>query len=170
MAHEPVLDAKTAALNAYQTVAMRAPKGAQRTDLFDEAHDILHGQYDRGEIDLDVSKAIYHVLNDVDRQQGQAADKLVADLREGISSLKFDGDPLLRTVVTVGGGKRICWEYVSIRDIQEMDILRRDNVKAVTEAYDVWSDNVEAIRPALQAHGTVGALVRELLANREVAA
>ena len=168
--HEPVTDAKIAALNAYQTVAMRAPKGAQRTDLFDEAHDILRDQYDRGELDLDISRAIRHVLNDVDRAQGQAADRLVAALREGVTSMKFEGDSLLRTVVTLGGGKRICWEYVTFDDLSEMDLLRRDNVKAVTEAYDVWADNLAVIRNDLSMFGTVGALVRNLQRNSEVAA
>ncbi len=169
MGHEPITDARAAALTAYQTVTMRAPRGAQRSDLFNEAHDIVHSQWDRGEIDLDISKAIYHVLNDVDRQQGQAADKLLAELRQGVEALKFEGDPMLRTIVTIGSGRRICWEHVTIGDIQEMDLLRRDNLKAVTEAYDVWSDNVEAIRPALQAHGTVGALARHLQQNAEAA-
>ena len=160
MSHEPTLTLETAALDVYQQVVYQAPDGAQRQDLYEEAAEILRGQYERGEIEVSPDKAIRAALHEADRQQGAAADNILDDLRKGISNLHLDGDPILRTVVTLGKGFRKSWEYVTATDLLILDDQRRTNLKNVQEAFDVWEDNLAVVLPAVREHTTVGDAVR----------
>lgn len=160
MMHEPTLTLEAAALEAYQQVVYQAPDGAQRRDLYEEAAEIIQGQYDRGEIEISLDKAIRAALNEADKQQGAAADKIIDDLRKGIGDLQLDGDPILRTVVTLGKGLRKSWEYVTVNDLLILDDQRRTNLKNAQEAFDIWENNLDVILPIVGEHVTVGAAVR----------
>lgn len=159
------------ALAAYRKVVNRAPDGAQRQDLIDEAEGILRAEYDKGLLDLDVSEALRSALTKADLKDKDATDSMIERLRAGIDPLELTDDPSLRMVVTLGKGRRKSWEYITVEDLDDMDELRRGNMQSVVAAYRNWQEAVAIISPAIELYGTVGAAVRAgAFTNSRVAA
>lgn len=145
----------------YQDVISEADpaEGMQRQEAYNVAIERLLYMVEVGEIQIDMASAIRHQLEQVDRQQGKRADSVIKKLVTGQDAFDQEDDPFLRTVVTLGSGKRKAWRDVTSADLVDMDYERFKNVQTQMAAYSKWKENLHTLYDATSRYGTIGRAV-----------
>lgn len=146
---------------AYKRIVKDAGSdGLNRARAEADAADEVSALIDRGEVaEPNRFNALVKIVRGIDSRQGAAADRIIDRLAAGEVSLGMDDDPTLDTVVTLGGGRRKSWRFVTVDDLDLMDEERNRNFKAVTESYKKWKADLAVVKPAVLAYGTVGSAV-----------
>lgn len=128
---------------------------ANRRDAVPQAASELNRRYKAGEIEIDPYDYFLAKLYKVDEAEGKAADRVIAAALGNTDITLFDVD--LDVVVTLGGGKRKPWEFVTAEDLEEMNQLRYRNVRAAERAYfKEWRPAYLRLHPVLQEFATFG--------------
>lgn len=117
---------------------------------------------DSGEVVPDTYSWVKALVVAADRADGAAADKVLAAIARGEDDLTTDSPmPYLDFVVTLGGGHRKVYRFLSLDDLDEMDELRHRNVRSVNRSYHKdWKPTYEGWRPILRRNLTIGAAVQ----------
>lgn len=146
---------------AYRRIIREAgPDGVNRARAEADAADEVSRLIDLGEVaEPNRFNALVKIVRGIDTRQGAAADRIIERLASGEVALRIDDDPTLDTVVTLGGGRRKSWRYVTVVDLELMDDERNRNFKAVSESFKKWKADLAVVKPAVFAHGTVGEAV-----------
>ena len=105
----------------------------------------------------------------VDSSQGRAADRIIGRLASGQVSM-FDAGEVLDMVVTLGGGMRKSWRFVTESDLADMYETRRQNHDKQVEAFLRFKEDYEAVLPVVRMFGTVESAVSAGAFGAEVAA
>lgn len=115
---------------------------------------------DSGELVPDTYSWVKALVVSVDRQDGAAADKVLAAIARGEDDLTTDSMPYLDFVVTLGAGQRKVYRFLTLDDLDEMDELRHRNVRSVNRSYHKdWKPTYEGWRAVLRRNLTLGAAV-----------
>lgn len=115
---------------------------------------------DAGEIQPDTYSWVKALVVAADRADGAAADKVLAAIARGEDDLTTESMPYLDFVVTLGGGGRKVYRFLSLNDLDEMDELRHRNVRSVNRSYHKdWKPAYEGWRAVLRRNLTIGAAV-----------
>lgn len=156
--NEPIRSAEQAMLAEYQRVVNAS--GDEAIDIqraISDAADQVQYLIDNGMVrEPDMREALKSIGKSIDRKQGQSADKILAKLARGQVHL-FEDDSFLTTVVTLGGGMRKTWRYITGQDLIGMREERRKNVKAAVESLDSFEHDFNSVIETVMAYTTVGA-------------
>ena len=144
-----------------------AKQTADRLDAFAHASEAIRQRIHSGELELPIEDAIHAALAAADSRDGQAADKILAQIARGELGLDIWPDPRLDIVVTLGKGRRKAWRDVTADDLSDMAELRNQNTKAARRAERRFLKDVQSVYGTLITAGSVGAMVA---AQREAAA
>ena len=150
--------AEQAMKTAYQNYVHNAGQSGTRSkDAIAFAADEVRQLIESGEVqEPDMFGALRSIGYKVDESEGSAADKIIKLLNRGQDELDLDLSEILMTVVTLGKGERKSWEYVTPEDLQEMDLVRRENVTRVLDAYREWETDYIGLSSKIAPFGTVG--------------
>lgn len=155
----------------YQRVVRSAgsePVGRQRA--IQEASWSTKREIEMGNVDEpEIISTLKRMGEGIDAAQGRAADKIINSLATGQVSM-FDTGEVLDTVVTLGGGMRKSWRFITDSDLADMYEIRRLNHDKQVEAFKRFQLDYEAVRPVVQAFGTVEAAVAAGAFGTEAAA
>lgn len=125
-----------------------------------DAADITMKNIDLGEVEAPpIREALISIGKSVDKKQGAASDGVISRLARGEVDFGMEGDPFLSTVVTLGGGRRKSWRYVTGQDLQEMHQLRRENFDKAKSALERFELDYESVLPVVFEFRTVGEAV-----------
>lgn len=154
----PIPTAEQAMKTAYQEYVHNAGQsGTSMQEAVAFAADEVRQLIESGEVqEPDMFGALRHIGAKVDDSQGKSADSIIKRLNRGQSELDLGLADILMTVVTLGKGERKSWEYVTPEDLQEMDLVRRENVNRVLEAYREWETDYIGLSEKIMPFGTVG--------------
>lgn len=100
-------------------------------------------------------------INEYDDRQGRAADKILAALAGGDvdTPTGYRSAEIKRTIAVLGNGRRKLVGALTSEDLDYMIENRRTNHARATASLATFSENVNAVSPAITLHGTVaGAL------------
>jgi hypothetical protein len=130
-----------------------------KMDAFAFAAEALRERIHAGEIELPIDDALHAALSVVDKQDGRAADNILARIARGEIGLEIWPDPMLDVVVTLGGGRRKAWRHVTAEDLSGMVDLRKQNTNAARVAERRFIEDVSAVYNDLVNAGSIGAMV-----------
>ena len=150
--------AEQAMKTAYQNYVHNAGQdGTRSQEAIMYAADEVRQLIDYGEVqEPDMFSALRSIGAKIDETEGKSADKIIKLLNRGQDELELDFADILKTVVTLGKGERKSWEYVTPEDLQEMDLVRRENVTRVLDAYREWETDYVGLSSKIAPFGTVG--------------
>lgn len=143
--------------DSYQRIVRESGDDAigRQTAILEASYDTSH-QIDLGNVeDLDRIPALKKLGEHIDAAQGRAGDSIVKKLAFGQVGM-FDISEVLDTVVTLGGGMRKSWRFVTEKDLTDMYELRRDNYEKQVEAFEAFTHAYQIVLPTLRDHRTVG--------------
>lgn len=168
----PELDFEETVARMYrESVAMYGTEGVERQLAFDDAIGKAMNLVRSGAMTAPVEMAIRAALEKADDRDSRHADNIIKRIVAGERSLFTpSGDPALDVVVKLGKGLRKAWRDINDEDLLLMTELRGKNVRTVVESFESWKGDVQALMPALVAHGTVGAAVESGAFTQAVAA
>ena len=154
----PAPTAEQAMKKAYQQYVRDAGQsGTRMQEAMAFAADEVRKLIELGEVqEPDIFSALRQIGSQVDKTQGKSADSIIKKLNRGQDELDLDLEEVMMTVVTLGEGSRKSWEHVTPQDLREMDIVRRENVSRVVDAYREWETDFIALSEKIMPFGTVG--------------
>jgi hypothetical protein len=136
-----------------ETVSQGRGNAVARRDAFEEALERIEHEVALGNIEIDTRAAIMAMLVKADESDGTRADTVIKGAARGAYELtELD----LQYVVTLGGGMRKTWGFISVDDLINMNETRYQNYHAAAVAYREFRDNISTIRPLIQVYGTFG--------------
>lgn len=91
-----------------------------------------------------------------DKAQKRVADSILAALAGSEGAPNIPPLEILRTIVTLGGGKRKAWRYVTGADLDLMTEERSVNVKRQQHSFRSWHANARSISGVVAEYHTVG--------------
>lgn len=107
------------------------------------AEGIASGVIDRPEI----GEQIRRDLRRQDESDKSASDRMIDLLVYGGQDA-LDFEDLLDVVVTLGGGRRKPWRFITEFDLEEMDAIRYGNLERQQAAYSSWRPKFLSLRRA----------------------
>lgn len=109
-----------------------------------------------GDLKIPAEDVIREAARRVRTRDSNLAEKVIRAMRSGQDPMPLPGDPLFRTLVTLGDGWTKQWRYVTQDDLYTMDRLRYRNMRRQADAYDRWRHGAyEPLNPVLRRHETV---------------
>lgn len=151
-----------AAVDEYRKVVAlngSADATVNKGDMFALAAEVLRQRIHDGELEIPVEDALHHVLSEVDRREGQAADSVLSKIARGEVGLDIWPDPQLEVVVTLGGGRRKAWKHVTADDLADMADLRNRNTKAARNSERRFIRDIARVHSDLVLAGSVEQMV-----------
>lgn len=121
-----------------QTFAEFGNDRVQLRDVMEVAHPRVKALIESGELSIDIDGVIDAEMLAVDSAHGKLADRVLAQLANGLETLTIDEDPMLDVIVTLGKGLRKQWRHINSEDLILMDNLRYDNMRKQQDAYGAW--------------------------------
>jgi hypothetical protein len=140
-----------------ETVSQGRGNAVARRDAFEKALERIEHEVALGNIEIDTRAAIMAMLVKADESDGTRADTVIKGAARGLYEL---GELDLQYVVTLGGGMRKTWEFVTVDDLVVMNEIRFQNYRAAVLSYRDFKDNISTIRPLIQVYGTFGEAFR----------
>lgn len=140
-------------------------EGIHRQDAFAFANEAIRARISSGEIEVPVDDLIHSALLAADKREGDAGDRLVQELAEGVIGLNLWPDPRLDSIIVLGAGVRKPFRHVTAEDLNVMAALRHGNANAAIRAHRKFAKHVQSILPDLATARTVGALVESAQAR-----
>lgn len=144
--------------------AVVAESGAAKMPREQAIHAVaaqIQPMIDSGELVPDTYAWVKALVVAADKQDGAAADRVLAAIARGEDDLTTDSPmPYLDFVVTLGAGQRKVYRFLSLDDLDEMNELRHRNVRSVNRSYHRdWKPTYEGWRAVLRRNLTIGAAV-----------
>lgn len=140
-----------------EVVAEAGVEPMKRQEAFDIAVERITALIDDGVIIVPADQAIRAALLAADERDGRSVDRVLSAMLAGQDGLDYEVDPMLDTVVILGGGLRKSFRHVNDDDLRDMDALRYQNLRSAQDSYHRWREQFEAWAPCVRRHGTVGA-------------
>lgn len=158
--NEPTPSAEKALRAEYQRIINeRGSEGVTKSEAASLAAENVDRLIDMGEVqEPSRHDALVRSIGVIDAEQGRSADRIIEKLSRGEVQL-FEDDDVLLTVVTLGGGHRKSWRYVTAADLRAMDDERSKNFKSQEDAKRRWAASVAVVLPVVLEYRTVGAAV-----------
>jgi hypothetical protein len=114
---------------------------------------------ENGEVEFDggdpIELALMAQWDRIDKAQGRAADAALAKTARGEIAFDIEGDPFVKTIVTLGKGRRKSWGYTIAADLREMFDLRIENHNRQTHSLELFEQDFKIVHPVLLEYGTV---------------
>lgn len=156
---ESLADAALAEYRRYVAANGSADAAVNRGDVFAMVADGLRDRIHSGELEIPIEDALHHVLSEIDRREGQAADSVLAKIARGEVGLDVWPDPMLNVVVTLGGGRRKAWKHVTAADLADMADLRNRNTKSARNSERRFIRDIARVHSDLVLAGSVEQMV-----------
>jgi hypothetical protein len=137
-----------------ETVNSYGNESIERTEAIASATATLMVEHRVGRLEVDVERAIHAALLLADAADGRSGDSIIHKAASGKTALTLAD---LDVVVTLGGGLRKSWEFVTTDDLASMHDLRYANYKAARDSYESFYEAYLALRPVLFRYETFGA-------------
>lgn len=159
---EPLMNNVHHITNLYRAVV--ADSGVEKIAFQQAVHEVaaqVQPLIDSGELVPDTYSWVKALVTQVDKAEKGSTDETIAAICRGEDDLSLDAPDYLDRVVTLGGGGRKSWRFVTAGDLDEMDELRHRNVRSVNRSYHKdWKPKYLALGAVLRRNLTLGAAVQ----------
>jgi hypothetical protein len=140
-----------------ETIGRGKYNAVARRDAFEEACERIEHEVALGNIEIDTRTAIMAMLVKADEFDGNRADQIIKAAARGIFNL---AESDMSVIVTLGGGMRKAWGFISVDDLASMNEIRFQNYRAAASSYKEFKDDLSIVRPLVVAYGTFGEAFR----------
>lgn len=147
--------------NLYRAVV--ADGGVEKVSFQQAVHDVaaqVQPLIDSGALVPDTYSWVKAIVTQVDKADKNSTDETLAAIARGDDDLSLDTPAYLDRVVTLGGGNRKIYRFLTGSDFDEMDELRHRNVRSVNRSYHKeWKPKYLAFSAVLRRNLTLGEAV-----------